>query len=139
MAGSSRGGRAAFSRILRRVTAIHQVLGGLVIAINLCAGIWGLLVVRGRLRAGRAFEQVLALSHTVIVGQAMLGLLLLSSNHRAPVQLHYVYGFAPAAAIVFAYSARSDDPRRNQLVFAVIALVAAALAGRAFMTGEGWG
>lgn len=118
---------------------VHEVLGGFVVAINLLAGIWGLLIWRGRLAAGRVFEQVLAASHTVIFGQAALGLLLLASEYRAPVQLHYVYGLAPAAAVLFAYSARTEDTRRNILVFAIIAILAGLLAGRAFMTGKGYG
>jgi hypothetical protein len=77
------------------VPVVHQALGGLVVAINLLAGIWGLLIWRGRLQANRAFEQVLALSHTIIFGQALLGLLLLAGKYRAPVQLHYVYGLRP--------------------------------------------
>jgi branched-subunit amino acid transport protein len=121
------------------VPAFHQALGGFVILLNLVAGTWAVLVVRGRLQPGRAFEQVLALSHTVIIGQALIGLLLLASKHRAPVQLHYVYGLAPAVAVVFAYSARSDDPRRNEAVFAIVAFVAALFAARAFMTGAGLG
>ena len=118
---------------------VHQALGGFVVAINLIAGIWGILIYRGRLGAGRAFEQTLALSHTVIFGQAALGLLLLAGEYRAPVQLHYVYGLAPAAAVLFAYSSRTDDPRRNTLVFAIIAILAGLLAARAFMTGKGYG
>jgi hypothetical protein len=128
-----------FSRILSRVPLVHQALGGFVVAINLIAGIWGLLIYRGRLTAGRAFEQTLALSHTVIFGQAALGLLLLAGQYRAPVQLHYVYGLAPAAAVLFAYSSRSEDPRRNTLVFSIIAVLAGLLAARAFMTGKGYG
>jgi FtsH-binding integral membrane protein len=121
------------------VVEVHEVVGALVLALNLIAGLWGVLVYRGRLAPGRAFEQALALSHTVVVGQTLLGLYLLSTKHRAPVQLHYVYGAAPALAILFAYSSRTEDARRNTLVFAVIALVIAAIAGRAFMTGKGWG
>jgi len=121
------------------VPEVHQAVGGLVLALNLVAGLWGILVYRGRLVAGRPFEQVLALSHTVVVGQTMLGLLLLGSRHKAPVQLHYVYGAAPALAVLFAYSSRTEDPRRNTLVFSVIALFIAAVGTRAFMTGMGWG
>ena len=54
----------------------------------------------------------------------MLGLLLLAGKYRAPVQLHYVYGLAPAAAVLFAYSSRPEDTRRNTLVFAIIAVLA---------------
>ena len=118
---------------------VHESLGGFVILVNLLAGVWGFAVWRGTLRANRAFQQVLALSHTVIIGQALLGMLLLASKNRAPVQLHYVYGLAPAGAVLFAYSARTEDPRRNVLVFSVIAIVAALFAARAFMTGKGWG
>lgn len=121
------------------VPHVHQVLGGFVVAINLVACIWAFLVYRGTVVPGRAFTQVLALSHTVIIGQAVLGLLLLSSQYRAPVQLHYLYGFAPAVAVLFGYSSRTEDPRRNTLVFAVVALVATLFAARAFMTGMGWG
>jgi len=121
------------------VPVVHQALGGFVVAINVIAGIWGILIYRGRLGAGRVFEQTLALSHTVIFGQAALGLLLLAGEYRAPVQLHYVYGLAPAAAVLFAYSSRTDDPRRNTLVFAIIAILAGLLAARAFMTGKGYG
>jgi hypothetical protein len=121
------------------VVHVHQVLGGFVVAINLVACIWAFLVYRGTITAGRAFTQVLALSHTVILGQAAIGLLLLSSQHRAPVQLHYLYGLAPAVGVIFGYSSRTEDPRRNTLVFAIVALAATLFAIRAFMTGMGWG
>ena len=113
------------------VTDLHIGLGFAVIAVNLVAGVWGLLVWRGVLRANRVFEQVLAASQTVIFGQAVLGLLLLSQNLRAAQQLHYVYGLLPAAMVIFAYSARRKDPRRNVLVFSIAALLSAALATRA--------
>ena len=118
---------------------VHQAIGGFVIALNLIAAVWGFLVWRGTAGSGRAFQQVLALSHTVIIAQAVIGLLLLSSEHRAPVQLHYVYGLAPAVAVLFAYSARTEEARRNVLVFSIVALTAGLLAARAFMTGKGWG
>ena len=113
------------------VTNIHIGLGFLVIAINLIAGIWGLLVWKRKLSANKVYAQVLAASQTVIIGQAILGLLLLSQNLRAAQQLHYVYGLLPAAMVVFAYSARRDDHLRNILIFSIAALLAAALAARA--------
>jgi hypothetical protein len=112
------------------VTQIHLWLGILVIGINLAAGVWGLFVWRQRLPANRSFAQVLAASQTVIIGQAVLGLLLLSQNLRAAEQLHYVYGLLPAAMVIFAYSARRDNHLRNILIFSIAALLAAALATR---------
>ncbi len=112
------------------VTQIHLWLGILVIGINLAAGVWGLFVWRQRLPANRSYAQVLAASQTVIIGQAVLGLLLLSQNLRAAEQLHYVYGLLPAAMVIFAYSARRDNHLRNILIFSIAALLAAALATR---------
>ncbi len=112
------------------VTQIHLWLGMLVIGINLAAGVWGLFVWRQRLPANRSYAQVLAASQTVIIGQAVLGLLLLSQNLRAAEQLHYVYGLLPAAMVIFAYSARRDNHLRNILIFSIAALLAAALATR---------
>ena len=112
------------------VTQIHLWLGILVIGINLAAGVWGLFVWRQRLPANRSYAQVLAASQTVIIGQAVLGLLLLSQNLRAAEQLHYVYGLLPAAMVSFAYSARRDNHLRNILIFSIAALLAAALATR---------
>ncbi len=114
---------------------LHATVGILVVALNLAAGLWALAVYRGRARAGRAFQQVLALSHTLVLGQALLGLTLLSGARRAAAELHYVYGLLPGALVVFAYSARTDDVRRNVLVFAVAALLITGLSIRAYTTG----
>ena len=114
------------------VTTIHLWLGILVISINLIAAVWGLLVWRQWLPANKVYAQILAASQTVIVGQAIIGLLLLSQNLRVAQQLHYVYGLLPAALVIFAYSARGRDPRRNILIFSIAALLAAGLSARAF-------
>ena len=114
------------------VTNVHIALGALVIGLNLIVGIWGLLVWRRKLPANRWFAQALAACQTVIFGQAIIGLLLLSQNLRVAAQLHYVYGLLPAAMVIFAYSARRDDHLRNVLIFSIAALLSAALATRAF-------
>jgi hypothetical protein len=119
------------------VVEVHLVVGTSLLLLNLAVGVWGVLVLRGRLQAGRAFQQALALSHTIVFGQALLGLTLLSGRYRAPVQLHYVYGLLPSAMVVFAYSSRTDSPRRNLLVFTIVALLIAGLATRAWTTGRG--
>ncbi len=103
------------------------------IAINLIAAVWGFLVWKRLLPANKVYAQVLAASQTVIVGQAIIGLLLLSQNLRAAQQLHYVYGLLPAAMVIFAYSARGRDQQRNILIFSIAALLAAGLSARALM------
>ncbi len=114
------------------VTTLHLWLGIVIIAINLIAAIWGFLVWKGLLPANKVYAQILAASQTVIVGQAIIGLLLLSQNLRVAQQLHYVYGLLPAALVIFAYSARGRDQRRNILIFSIAALLAAGLSARAF-------
>jgi hypothetical protein len=112
-----------------------MTVGILVVAINLAAGVWGLVLWRNAGVPSKTYAQVLAASHTVILAQAIFGLYLLAGGNRASQQLHYVYGLLPAGALAFAYSARTSDQRRNLLVFSIVALVAAALAVRAYTTG----
>jgi hypothetical protein len=119
------------------VLEAHMAVGGLFIAVNVVVGIWGLLTWRRARPATAWLGQLLALSHTLALLQGAFGLYLLAGGYRAPVQLHYVYGLLPSAAVLFGYSARTADARRNLLQFSVIAFVIAGLGTRAFMTGRG--
>jgi hypothetical protein len=119
------------------VLEAHMAVGGLFIAVNVVVGIWGLLTWRRARPATAWLRHLLALSHTLALLQGAFGLYLLAGGYRAPVQLHYVYGLLPSAAVLFGYSARTADARRNLLQFSVIAFVIAGLGTRAFMTGRG--
>jgi hypothetical protein len=114
-----------------------MAVGGLVIALNLLVGLWGLWAWRRRNLASSVLAQLLAFSHTIVLLEGAFGLYLLAGGYRAQQQLHYVYGVIPAGAVLFGYSARTQDARRNLLQFSVIALAIAVLATRAFMTGAG--
>jgi hypothetical protein len=78
---------------------------------------------------------LLALAQTVVIAQVGLGLLLLSSHHRAPDRLHYVYGSLSLAAVLAPWLYAPADRRRRLAWFAGATLVAGALAVRAYMTG----
>jgi hypothetical protein len=119
------------------VLEAHMAVGGLFIAVNVVVGIWGLLTWRRSRYVTSLLSQLLALSHTLALLQGAFGLYLLAGGYRAPVQLHYVYGLLPAGAVLFGYSARTADGRRNLLQFSIIAFVIAGLGTRAFMTGRG--
>jgi hypothetical protein len=119
------------------VLEAHMAVGGLFIAVNLVVGVWGLLTWRRDRPVTPVLSQLLALSHTLALLQGAFGLYLLAGGYRAPIQLHYVYGLLPTAAVLFGYSARTADGRRNLLQFSIIAFVIAALGTRAFMTGRG--
>ena len=116
------------------MVSVHVVLGVAVIAVCVAAAVLGLVAYRRR-RAGTTVSHALALAQTVLIGQAALGLLLLSDNRRASDRLHYAYGaMALGVALAPWFYAPAAGPRRL-LWFAATTLVAGALAVRAFMTG----
>jgi hypothetical protein len=119
------------------VLEAHMAVGGLFVAINVVVAIWGFLTWRNRRAVSGLLSQLLALSHTLAFLQGAFGLYLLAGGYRAPMELHYVYGLLPSAAVLFGYSARTADSRRNLLQFSIIAVAIAGLGTRAFMTGRG--
>jgi hypothetical protein len=118
------------------VLEAHMAVGGLFVAINVIVAVWGLLTWRRERPVSGLLSQLLALSHTLAFLQGAFGLYLLAGGYRAPMELHYVYGLLPSAAVLFGYSARTPDSRRNLLQFSIIAFVIAGLGTRAFMTGR---
>jgi hypothetical protein len=119
------------------VLEAHLAVGGLFVAINVVVAIWGFVTWKRERPVSASLRQLLALSHTLAFLQGAFGLYLLAGGYRAPVELHYVYGLLPSAAVLFGYSARTADARRNLLQFSIIAFVIAGLGTRAFMTGRG--
>jgi len=117
------------------MASFHEVLGVVVIAVCLAAAAGGLVAYR-RGRGGALVAHSLAFAQTLLIGQAALGLLLLSDGKRAPDRLHYAYGaFALGAVLSPWFYAPSEGPRRL-LWFAGTTFLAGALAIRAFMTGS---
>jgi hypothetical protein len=115
------------------VLTAHHILAFGVLGSALVTVAVGLVAYR-RGRAGAAVAQLIALVQTLLVAQVGLGLLLLSSHHRAPERLHYAYGTFALAAALSPWLYAPADPRRRLLWFTVATLVAGALAGRAYMT-----
>ncbi|HEY2373276.1 MAG TPA: hypothetical protein VGH82_12180 [Gaiellaceae bacterium] len=113
----------------------HHTVAFLVLAVT-----WSAAVLAGvsyyRRREPRGIvTHLLALAQTVVIAQVGLGLLLLSSHHRAPDRLHYVYGSLSLAAVLAPWLYAPADRRRRLAWFAGATLVAGALAVRAYMTG----
>ncbi len=113
----------------------HLAIGGLVVALNALVAVVGLFAYWRELDVPALLGQGIALTQTLALLQGAFGLYLLAGNHRAPTQLHYVYGLLPSAAVAFAYSARTESARHNLLVFSLCATVIAGLAARAYTTG----
>ncbi len=116
------------------MVAVHVALAVAVLVVCVGAALLGFVAYR-RGSAGTTVAHALALAQTVLIGQAAVGLLLLSDGRRAPDRLHYAYG-AIALGVVLSpwFYAPTEGPRRL-LWFAGTTLVAGALAVRAFMTG----
>jgi hypothetical protein len=114
---------------------VHMILGASVILVNLGVAVWGFVAYRRNAPPGPAFMQCLALAQTLVIGQAFLGLLLLSDGYRPADKLHFAYGLLPLLAVAYPYALRSDDGRRNILYFSIGSALIAALGVRAYMTG----
>lgn len=115
---------------------LHNVVGVLVIAVNVIAGIVGLAFYLRRREPHRTYLHLVALGQVAVVGQAAIGLLLLAGDFRASDQLLYVYGGVALAAILSPWMYAPPDARKRLLWFIGASLVAAALSGRAYMTGS---
>jgi hypothetical protein len=116
------------------MASAHELLGIVAIVVCVAAGVLGFGAYR-RGAGGGVVAHSLALAQTLLIGQAALGLLLLSDDRRAPDRLHYAYGaFALGVALSPWFYAPETGPKR-MLWFAGTTILAGALAVRAFMTG----
>jgi len=114
---------------------VHVVLGiGVVVACVVAAGAG--LVARRRGSAGGLVAHGLAVVQTALIAQAAVGLLLLSDGRRAPDRLHYAYGALALGVALSPWFYAPEAAPKRLVWFAVGALVAGALAVRAFMTGS---
>jgi hypothetical protein len=117
------------------MVSVHVGVGVAAIGICFAAALLGGVAYR-RGGAGRTVAHSLALAQTVLIGQAAVGLLLLSEGRRAPDRLHYAYGaFALGVALAPWFYAPAAGPRRL-LWFAITTFLAGALAVRAYLTGS---
>jgi hypothetical protein len=117
------------------MVGLHAWNAVVLIAVNTLAGAVGLVAARRRTEPGRIFEHLVALGQTLLVAQGALGLLLLSSDHRAPDRLHYLYGAVALGIVLSPWFYAPPDRQRRLVWFAGASLVAAALGVRAYMTG----
>ncbi len=78
------------------MTQIHLTLALILFALNLAAGVWGVIAWLLR-RPTTIFWYLLRGAQFSVVIQAVLGLLLLMTDHEAGQNLHYLYGILPLA------------------------------------------
>ena len=116
------------------MVSVHHAVAVASIAGAVAAVLMGALALWRARGAGRWLAHALALAQTLLIAQVALGLLLLASHHRAADRLHYLYGTLSLLAILSPWLYAPSDPRRRLVWFVGATLVAALLAGRAYMT-----
>ena len=112
---------------------LHQWIGAVVVAACVVAGALALIAWR-RPFGGGVVANLIALAQTLIAAQIGIGLLLIADDNRASERLHYAYGVFALLVLLAPFLYAPSDPRTRLLWFGIAALVAAALAARAYMT-----
>jgi len=113
---------------------VHHTVAFLVIAATFAAAAAGAWTYYRHREPRGALTHLLALAQTLLVAQVGIGLLLLSSHHRAADKLHYLYGTLSLLAVLAPWMYAPADKRGRLAWFTGATLVAGALAVRAYMT-----
>jgi heme A synthase len=126
------------------IILVHTYVPYPILAVSVIAGIWGfVLYFMKRETASRAWYYSLYLTVGLAAVQAILGIALVALGLKpgkpndSLYYLHYVYGAIVALGIPIgiSYATGGKNPRRDLLIFSLVALIVAAAAGRALMTG----
>jgi heme A synthase len=91
---------------------VHLVVGCALILLNLVAGAVG-GVAWFRDRPSIPFWYLLRAAQAAVVLQALLGMLLVLTNHKPPDDLHYLYGILPLFISFLAEGARAGAAQRE--------------------------
>ena len=117
------------------MVSLHHAVAFAVIAICFAAAAAGAWAYRRGAEPRAYLTHLLALAQTIVIAQAAIGLLLLSSHHRAMDKLHYLYGGVALLAVLSPWLYAPANPRGRLAWFTGATLVAGLLAVRAYMTG----
>jgi hypothetical protein len=91
---------------------VHLVVGVVVMAANLVAGLWGAAAWLAR-RPSVRFWYVLRFAQASVIVQVVLGAVLLVAGREASEGIHYMYGAAPLVVNLFAEGMRAGAARRE--------------------------
>jgi hypothetical protein len=116
------------------MVGVHHAVAFAVLATTFGAAAVGGWTYYRRREARGTLTHLLALAQTLLVAQVGIGLLLLSSHHRAADRLHYLYGTLSLLAVIAPWLYAPADRRGRLAWFTGATLVAGALAVRAYLT-----
>ena len=94
------------------MVGLHIAVGVLLITLNAAAGLVG-GIAWYRDRASIPFWYLLRAAQVSVFVQALLGGLLVVTNHKAPDNLHYLYGILPLVVSFLAEGARAGAAQRE--------------------------
>ncbi|SRR5579875_1713647 len=117
------------------MVGVHHAVAFAVLAATFGAAATGAWTYYRRREPRGVLTHLLALAQTLLVAQVGLGLLLLSTHHRAPQRLHYLYGTLALLAVLSPWLYAPADRRGRLAWFTGATVIAGALAVRAYMTG----
>ncbi|HEU5230109.1 MAG TPA: hypothetical protein VFU49_19980 [Ktedonobacteraceae bacterium] len=124
------------------ILTLHSYNVYLVIAAAAIAGIWGLILFFTKRPTNPSWRISLIVTAALGLLQGLLGVIMVIMGLKPGTgtgiyYLHYVYGGIAALALPIAitYATNGKNPRRDMLIFSIAALIVAAVAVRAWMTG----
>lgn len=111
---------------------LHTYFAYVVVAGNLLAGGWGIVLWRRRKPEPRAFWIALGAAWAAIYVQGLMGLLLFE-RYRPPFR-HHFYGFLFAIITLVVFPLRGEQRRRRLGAFSVVTLFIGIVAVRATLS-----
>lgn len=125
------------------ILTLHAYNVYLVLLAAIVAGVWGLILYFMKKEMSKAWRYSLYVVAGLGALQAIFGLILLAFGLKAGkpgdslYYLHYVYGAIVALGLPIGvtYASGGKHPRRDMLIFSIVALVVAAAGVRALVTG----
>lgn len=116
---------------------LHANWAFIAVALNVIAGLWGLLWVRNHLPAPNVFWGVLIAGYGAVAIQVVLGLSITGGSIEG-AETHAFYGFVLLIAAVLAFAFRSEHARSNVLRLSAISMFIGVVgAARTIPTGFG--
>jgi hypothetical protein len=117
---------------------VHDRLSNAVILFMAVVGAWGMLAYFRGDDLGGSLGGTFVIGQLLLVAQTVFGVILLFMGGRPLDSLHYMYGIVIVLLLPFAYTfVRERAPRTGLLLCSSAALLIAALAWRATITGGG--
>ena len=116
------------------MVGVHHAVAFAVLAATFGAAAVGAWTYYRHTQPRGLLTHLFALAQTLLVAQVGLGLLLLSSHHRATDRLHYLYGTLSLLAVLAPWMYAPAERRARLAWFTGATLVAGALAVRAYLT-----